>query len=92
MKNKELLFALTMIAAASPGSATQVEPALIAAAPAAGPAAKYCLKIEITGSRVEEVKCWTRAKWAAEEVDVDEEWAEEGVAIIDEAGRRIVKS
>ena len=92
MANKELLVALTMIVTATPGSATQTEPAPTATAPVAGPAARYCLRVSITGSRIDEVKCWTREAWADQEVDVDEEWAAEGVAVIDEAGRRIVKS
>jgi hypothetical protein len=40
------------------------------------------MRIEITGSRLEEVKCWTREKWAEDEVDVDKEWADEGVRVI----------
>ena len=36
----------------------------------------------ITGSRIEQVKCWTRAEWAGNGVDVDEDWAREGVRTI----------
>jgi hypothetical protein len=42
------------------------------------------MRIEaITGSRLEEVKCWTRAEWAEQGVDVDHDWAAEGVRVIE---------
>jgi hypothetical protein len=75
------LVAAIIIAAAAPVAASQPEPDA-AGAPAAGPDARYCMKIEITGSRVDIVRCWTRDKWAEEEVDVDKEWAENGVRVI----------
>ena len=41
------------------------------------------MRIEaITGSRIEELKCWTREEWAEQGVDVDEDWAKEGVRTI----------
>ena len=53
------------------------------AAPAAPPEAKYCLRVEPhTGSRLETIECWTREEWAAADVDVDQEWAKEGVRVI----------
>ena len=53
------------------------------AAPSAGANARYCLRIEaITGTRLEEVKCWTRQEWAEQGVDVDKDWAKEGVAVL----------
>lgn len=52
------------------------------AAPAGTEATRYCMKIEaITGSRVEKTVCWTRAEWADQGVDVDKEWAKEGVRV-----------
>jgi uncharacterized protein YjhX (UPF0386 family) len=36
----------------------------------------------ITGSRLELVKCWTRQEWAEQGVDVDQDWAKEGVRAI----------
>jgi hypothetical protein len=81
MAHKALIVAFGAMFAASPVAATQPEPTP-AAAPAAGPDARYCLRIEITGSRIEKVRCWTREKWAEEEVDVDREWAREGVAVL----------
>jgi hypothetical protein len=82
MAQKLMLAAFGLMAAASPLSATKPELAPAMGAPAAGPDARYCMKIEITGSRLEEVKCWTRQEWAEQEVDVDKEWAEEGVRVI----------
>jgi uncharacterized protein YjhX (UPF0386 family) len=41
------------------------------------------MRIEaVTGSRIEEVRCWTRAEWAENGVDVDKDWAEEGVRVL----------
>ena len=83
MALKELILDLGTIVAASAASASQSEPAPSAGAPAAGPDARYCMRIEaITGSRLEELKCWTRAEWAEQGVDVDKEWAKEGVSVI----------
>jgi len=82
MALKGFVVAFIMIAAASPVSATTPDRDPTMGAPAAGPDARYCMRIEITGSRLEEVKCWTREKWAEEEVDVDKEWADEGVRVI----------
>ena len=90
MAYKQLLVAVTMIAAASPSAASQTPPG--GAAPVAGPDARYCLRIEaITGTRLEEVKCWTRLEWAEHEVDLDKEWAREGVGTIEGGVRRPVE-
>ena len=44
---------------------------------------RYCLRVEpATGSRLEFVRCWTRAEWTEQGVDVDKEWDKEGVSII----------
>ena len=83
MAHKEILLALSMIAAASPALASQPEPTRPTTAPAGTPETKYCLKIEaITGSRIEQVRCWTRDEWAEQGVDVDKEWPKEGVEVI----------
>ena len=80
MAHKILAAALSMIAAISPVSAAQPEP--MPAPPAAGEDARYCLRVEpVTGSNVETVQCWTRIEWAEQGVDVDKEWAKEGVAV-----------
>jgi hypothetical protein len=71
-----------IVVAASPLSAGQPESGLRAGAPEAGPDAKYCLRVDpFTGSRIETVQCWTRQQWADQGVDVDKEWAKEGVTV-----------
>lgn len=75
MALRSLLLASAAIAAASP---------LAAAAPSGTPETRYCMHIEaVTGTRLEAVKCWTRAEWAAQGVDVDKDWAKEGVRTVD---------
>ena len=71
-----------IVVAASPLSAAQPETDARAGAPAASPDAKYCLRVDpFTGSRIETIQCWTRQQWADQGVDVDKEWAKEGVAV-----------
>lgn len=71
-----VLFALGMIAAASPASASTQ-------APAGSAETRYCMRIEAsTGTYIEEVLCWTRGQWAEQGVDVDRDWSEEGVRTI----------
>jgi hypothetical protein len=83
MAYKELLVALSMIACASPVSAELPGPTGEATAPAAGPGARYCLRVDpATGSRIETIRCETRETWAELDVDVDKEWATEGVRVI----------
>lgn len=82
MAFKALILAFGMVAAAAPVSATPDDMAP-PVAPSAGPDARYCLRIELTGNIVEPVRCWTRAKWADEGVDVDKEWAENGVRVVE---------
>jgi hypothetical protein len=81
MAHKELIIALGMIVATAPLSAAQTD-VPTQPAPAAGPDAKYCLRVELTGNIVEPVRCWTRDKWAEQGVDVDKEWAKDGVRVI----------
>ena len=79
----KLAVAMGMIALASPVAATQSEPTTEAGAPAAPPEARYCLHVEpITGSRIETIRCETREGWAELEINVDKEWAKEGVKVI----------
>jgi hypothetical protein len=74
--------ALSLIVAASPLTAAQPETDPAAGAPAAGADAKYCLRVDpFTGSRIETIKCWTRQQWADQGVDVDKEWAKDGVEV-----------
>jgi hypothetical protein len=52
-------------------------------APEGTPSTRYCLRVDpITGSRLETIQCRTREDWASLEVDVDQEWAENGVRVI----------
>ena len=77
------LFAALGMTIATPVAATQPEEIPIAGAPAAVPGAKYCMKVDpLTGSNIERIRCWTREKWADQGVDVDKEWAKEGVRVI----------
>jgi hypothetical protein len=83
MAYKELIVSLSVIVATSPISAAQPEPTPETGAPVAAADARYCLRVEpVTGTRLETVECWTREEWAEQDVDVDKEWAEEGVRII----------
>lgn len=83
MALKEIVLALGMIVAASPVSATNQDQNLTMGAPAGTAETRYCMRIEaITGSRIEELKCWTREEWAENGVDVDKDWAKEGVRTI----------
>ena len=71
-----MLVATPLLVAASPEA--QGRPS-----PSDSPDTRYCLRIEpVTGSLLERIRCWTRARWTEEGVDVDKEWEEEGVAII----------
>jgi hypothetical protein len=77
-----LAVAFGMIFATSPLVAASQEP-IPMAAPAGNPDARYCLQVEpVTGTNVETVQCWTRDQWAEQGVDVDKEWAKEGVKTI----------
>lgn len=89
MTHKEMIVALGFVALAAPASATSPE---MQRAPAGGPDTKYCMRVEpATGSLIEKVRCWTREEWADKGVDVDEDWAAEGVAIIEGGVRRPAK-
>jgi hypothetical protein len=82
MANKGLIFALSMLAAASPALASNAQPDQMAQAPAGTPQTKYCMRVDpITGSLVQTVQCWTREEWAEQGVDVEREWAKNGVGV-----------
>ena len=82
MAHKSLAVALSMIAAASPLMASQPEMPTTPA-PAGNADTRYCLRVEpLTGSNIETIRCWTRAQWVEQGVDVDKEWAKEGVRVI----------
>ena len=91
MAHKALAFAAATIVAVSPLSAQpdsdpidpQEEAPVTNPAPPGGPYTKYCMRIELTGNLIEPVRCWTRAEWADQGVDVDRDWHDDGVRIIE---------
>lgn len=85
MSHRKLAVAFSLIVVAvSPVLAQPAGRDSMAGAPAAGPGARYCLRVEpVTGTLIERVRCWTRAQWAEQGVDVDKEWAREGVTVIE---------
>jgi hypothetical protein len=81
MTNKKLAVGLIM-AVAAPLLAANAEPTP-AAAPPGTATTRYCLRVDPEpGSRIETIQCRTRDDWASLEVDVDQEWAENGVRVI----------
>jgi len=83
MAHTKMALALSIIATSSPVSAARQDPTATPAAPSGTPDTRYCMRIEaITGSRLEQVKCWTRDEWAQRGVDVDSDWPREGVRTI----------
>jgi len=82
MSHKKLAVALSLMVIPSPLFAQAADSGRMKAAPAAGPNARYCMRIApSTGSLVEVVRCWTREQWAEQGVDVDKDWAKEGVSV-----------
>ena len=77
MAHKQLAVALSVFIAASPVSAGTFEPPV--PAPPGGPMTLYCMRVTVTGNIAEPVQCWTRDEWADQGVDVDKEWAKNGV-------------
>lgn len=83
MAHTPIAVALGLIFATVPVAAAGSQPMPATPAPDAGPGARYCLRVEpFTGSHIETVQCWTRDYWAEQGVDVDREWAKEGVRVI----------
>ena len=81
MAHKILAVALSSIIATAASAAP--EPAPMAGAPTGTSETRYCLRVEPqTGSRLESVECWTREEWALGGVDVDKDWAKEGVKVL----------
>ena len=80
MAPKALIPALALVAAASPVSGARHE--LMTGPPVANAEGKICLRVApVTGTLLETVQCWTREEWAGQDVDVDKEWAENGVVL-----------
>ena len=84
MSRRKLALAVSVIAAVSPALAQPAGQDEMTGAPAAGPGARYCLRVAAdTGSLVERIRCWTRRQWFEQGVDVDKAWAKEGVTVIE---------
>jgi hypothetical protein len=82
MAHKHLVLALVMILPSVPVSAASAQPEPMVLAPAGTAETRYCLRVgPVTGRIAETIECWTREQWAEQDVDVDQEWAEEGVGI-----------
>src|SRR4051812_34730012 len=81
MTHRYLIMALGLVAASPASVAAQfADPPLQIPAAAAADGKLYCMRLEaITGSLAERIECWTRAEWADQGVDVDKEWAKNGV-------------
>ncbi|HET7280809.1 MAG TPA: hypothetical protein VFI67_00645 [Sphingomicrobium sp.] len=39
------------------------------------------MRVDLTGNVAQPVECWTRDEWAEQGVDVDRDWAKNGVAV-----------
>lgn len=84
MSLKKLALTCSLIAAASPALAQPSGRDGMQGAPEAGPDARYCLRTAAdTGNLVERVWCGTRRQWTQLGVDVDREWARDGVRVIE---------
>jgi hypothetical protein len=81
MAHKHLVAALALLAGASPLSAS-VHGNPAGDTPTASANGKFCLRVEaVTGSKIETVQCMTREEWVGQGVDLDREWAREGVVL-----------
>ena len=80
MANKALIAAVGTILAASPLGA-QPDPARTTA-PAGSAGTLYCLRVTVSGNVADQVLCWTRDEWMEQDVNVDREWAANGVRTI----------
>jgi hypothetical protein len=72
------MIALSLLAAQPMDNPPPVTPA-----PEGTPTTRYCLRVDpLIGSRIGTIQCKTRDEWADLEIDVDQEWAENGVRVI----------
>ena len=79
MAHQVLVAALSVMVAALPTPANTGT----TGAPEGTPSTRYCLRVDpIIGSRIETIQCMTREQWADLDVDVDQEWAQNGVRVI----------
>ena len=79
MTQQALAIALGMMMATLPQAANSGT----TGAPPGTPYTRYCLRVDPqTGTRIETIQCRTREEWADLDVNVDEEWAANGVRVI----------
>lgn len=77
------LASFAFLAGASPLFAASLQQPQPSMAPPGNPRTLYCMHVDpITGSNVQTIQCWTREEWAEQDVDVDKEWAKNGVKVI----------
>jgi hypothetical protein len=77
------LLSLALLVAGSPLFAASLQQPPSTGAPPGNANTLYCMHVDpITGSNVQTVQCWTRQEWAEQDVDVDKEWAKNGVRVI----------
>lgn len=82
MTHKLWVISVSFIVATSPSFAAGAKPTSVGPAPTDRADVRYCLRVApATGSLVETTRCWTRAQWVEQGVDVDKEWAKEGVSV-----------
>lgn len=80
MTHTQLVVALSLMASALP--LPSANPGTTGAPPGTA-TTRYCLRVDpIIGSRIETIQCRTREDWAQLDVDVDKEWADNGVRVI----------
>jgi hypothetical protein len=89
MARRAFIVALSIMVGASPvAAAAQPDsgPIVLSAtgtAPAGTPDTRYCMRVDPnTGSLIQTTECWTRDEWAEQGVDVDKEWARNGVKVV----------
>jgi hypothetical protein len=82
MAHKALIAALSLFAA-GPVWATQPPPLPRIAVPSGiyvDGQPIYCMRVEpVTGSRIETIQCWPLEMWVEAGVDLDKDWAGNGV-------------
>lgn len=83
MAHKELIVALGLAVAMWQLPAANSHSAPPAAAPPGTASTRYCLRVDpVTGSHIETIQCRTREEWSELDVDVDQEWAANGVRVL----------
>ena len=86
MMHKGLIAVLGIIVAASPVAASQPDLTPATGAPPGTPATRYCLRVEPSPAAASRrSNAGPANEWADQGVDVDKEWAKEGVRVLADA-------